>query len=248
MATACAFARPNTFSVGSPATTSRKWPASRSRVRNWRSMRSRVVAPTSAMNSGISGIVNAMIAAEIQSPNSTATITTSGHDHREEQLRQIQREVAVERVDPARGEDRQLTRALLAGAIGAERRDACQQRGAQLRLRARRGAARSELGRPGERPRAPATTANRTASGVCSWARPVAAENARATTSASSHACATISSALSDTERDRDEQERAGRARVPEQSRIERSHDAIMTRSASSGSLARRSPPGAPRG
>ncbi len=41
-------------------------------------MRSRVVAPTSAMNSGISGIVNAMIAAEIQSFQSTAAITTTG--------------------------------------------------------------------------------------------------------------------------------------------------------------------------
>ena len=41
-------------------------------------MRSRVVAPTSAMNSGISGIVSAMIAAEIQSFHSTAPSTTSG--------------------------------------------------------------------------------------------------------------------------------------------------------------------------
>ncbi len=36
------------------------------------------------------------------------------HDHGEEQLRQVQREVAVERVDPAGGEDRQLAGALLA--------------------------------------------------------------------------------------------------------------------------------------
>ncbi len=41
-------------------------------------MRSRVVAPTSAMNRGMSGIVNAMIAAEIQSFKSTAAITTTG--------------------------------------------------------------------------------------------------------------------------------------------------------------------------
>ena len=39
--------------------------------------RSRVVAPTSAMNSGISGMVKAMIAAEIQS-DTTAVSTTSG--------------------------------------------------------------------------------------------------------------------------------------------------------------------------
>ena len=41
-------------------------------------MRSCVVAPTSAMNSGISGIVSAMIAAEIQSSQSTAPITQTG--------------------------------------------------------------------------------------------------------------------------------------------------------------------------
>ena len=42
------------------------------------------------------------------------------------------------------------------------------------------------------------TTASSTASGVCNWARLSPPMNARATTSASSHACATISSALSE--------------------------------------------------
>ena len=41
-------------------------------------MRSFVAAPTRAMNSGISGIVNAMIAAEIQSFQRTTTTTTTG--------------------------------------------------------------------------------------------------------------------------------------------------------------------------
>ena len=41
-------------------------------------MRSLVEAPTSAMNSGTRGIVSAIIAAEIQSFHSTATITTTG--------------------------------------------------------------------------------------------------------------------------------------------------------------------------
>ena len=53
-----------------------------------------------------------------------------GHDHGEEQLRQVQREVAVERVDPAGGEHRQLAGALLARIVQAERRDALQQGGA----------------------------------------------------------------------------------------------------------------------
>ena len=54
------------------------------------------------------------------------------HDHGEEELRQIQREVAVERVDPARGEHRELAGALLARVLEAERRDALQQGRAQL--------------------------------------------------------------------------------------------------------------------
>ena len=41
-------------------------------------MRSWVLAPTRAMNSGISGSVAAMIAAEIQSAEAIATSTTSG--------------------------------------------------------------------------------------------------------------------------------------------------------------------------
>ena len=82
-----------------------------------------------------------MIAAEIQSFQSTATTTISGHDHRQEQLRQVEREVGVERVDPARGEDRELARALLARAVQAEPGDALQQRRAKLRLGAGGGSA-----------------------------------------------------------------------------------------------------------
>ena len=78
IAAACAFARPNTFSVGRPATTSRKWPPSRCRLRTWASMRSRVLAPTSAMNSGISGTVTTTIAAETQSRATSTASTTSG--------------------------------------------------------------------------------------------------------------------------------------------------------------------------
>ena len=55
-----------------------------------------------------------------------------GHDHGEEQLRQVQREPPVERVDPPRGEDRKRPGALLARAVNAELRHAPQQRAAQL--------------------------------------------------------------------------------------------------------------------
>ena len=41
-------------------------------------MRSRVPAPTSAMNSGISGSVNTTISAETQSRASTTTTTSTG--------------------------------------------------------------------------------------------------------------------------------------------------------------------------
>ncbi len=95
-------------------------------------MRSCVLAPTSAMNRGISGTVKAMIAAEIQSPPQHRRDHGDGHDHGQQQLRQVQREVAVERVDAAGREDRELACALLAGAVQSERRDPLQQRGAQL--------------------------------------------------------------------------------------------------------------------
>ena len=132
MLAACALARPNTFRVGSPATTSRKCPASRCRVRIWRSIFSRVAAPTSAMNSGIRGSVKAMIAAEIQSCETTAHEHDQRHDRGQQKLWQVQREVAVERVQPARGEHRQLAGALRARAVQAEPRDALNSARAQL--------------------------------------------------------------------------------------------------------------------
>ena len=75
-------------------------------------MRSRVSWPISTMNSGIRGIVKTMIAPEIQSSANTATTTTTRHDQREHELGQVQREVVVQRVQPARGQHRQLARAL----------------------------------------------------------------------------------------------------------------------------------------
>ena len=78
MAATWALARPKTLRVGRPATTSRKWPARRWRSFDWRSIRTLVDAPTSDMNSGISGTVTAMITAEIQSAPSTTMTTVTG--------------------------------------------------------------------------------------------------------------------------------------------------------------------------
>lgn len=77
---ACALARPNTFRVGSPATTSRKCPESRDSNCHWRSIRDWVAQPIITMKSGMSGRVPTMIAADTQSSvtirASTATGTT----------------------------------------------------------------------------------------------------------------------------------------------------------------------------
>ncbi len=78
MDSACAFARPNTFRVGSPATTSRKWPESRDSSRHCRAVWASVAHPISAMNRGISGRVATMIAADTQSPVTIRASTTTG--------------------------------------------------------------------------------------------------------------------------------------------------------------------------
>ncbi len=78
---ACALARPKTLSVGSPATTSRKWPESRDSSFHCLSIRDCVAQPMSIMKTGISGSVQTMIAADTQSSvtmrASTATGTTT---------------------------------------------------------------------------------------------------------------------------------------------------------------------------
>ncbi len=71
-------ARPNTCSVGSPATRSAKWLASRFCVRNRRATCSLVVQPIRIMNTGISGMVARMIRALGQSCRAIATIITTG--------------------------------------------------------------------------------------------------------------------------------------------------------------------------
>lgn len=78
MDSACALARPNTFSVGSPATTSRKCPESRDSSRHWRSIRDWVAQPMRIMKSGMSGSVTTMIAAETQSSVTILARTATG--------------------------------------------------------------------------------------------------------------------------------------------------------------------------
>ena len=78
IACACGLARPNTFSVGRPATTSRKCPAEPLQAAHLRVHPLARAAPTSAMNSGISGTVTITIAAETQSRASRNATTTTG--------------------------------------------------------------------------------------------------------------------------------------------------------------------------
>ncbi|GFN05443.1 hypothetical protein Smic_39990 [Streptomyces microflavus] len=78
---AWALARPKTLSVGSPATTSRKWPERRDSSCHCRSIRDWVAQPIRIMKRGMRGSVTTMIAAETQSSvtirASTATGTTT---------------------------------------------------------------------------------------------------------------------------------------------------------------------------
>nr|WP_249161932.1 hypothetical protein [Actinospica acidithermotolerans] len=79
----CPLVRPNAASVGSPATTSRKWPPRRWSAVNLRSISARVRRPMSTMNTGISGTVTAMMtadsgsAARIRIPISAGTTAAS---------------------------------------------------------------------------------------------------------------------------------------------------------------------------
>ena len=77
----CALARPKTFRVGSPATTSRKWCPSRLSVSHCRRVRASVALPTSTMNTGIRGRVSTIVTVATQSSvtmrASTATGTTT---------------------------------------------------------------------------------------------------------------------------------------------------------------------------
>ena len=72
------------------------------------------------------------------------------NDHRQKQLREIQLEVAVERVDAARREDRELAGAPLARADRAQSAHSREQCRAQLGLGTRRGPIGNELTHPGE--------------------------------------------------------------------------------------------------
>ncbi len=79
----CAEARPKTFSVVIPTTTSTKWPLSRPSVDHCRSTRFWVYMPMRIMNTGISGTVQATMIAESTSwvrmtmPTDSGTMTAN---------------------------------------------------------------------------------------------------------------------------------------------------------------------------
>ena len=78
MVCAWALARPNTLRVGSPATTSRKWWASRASRSNWRAWRAWAVQPISVMKTGISGRVTAIVAVASGSAPASRATTMAG--------------------------------------------------------------------------------------------------------------------------------------------------------------------------
>ena len=73
-----ALARPNTFSVGRPCTTSRKCPHSWASSRHWRRVCALVCRPARAAKAGISGSVTAITTPEIQSTAVTVASTAAG--------------------------------------------------------------------------------------------------------------------------------------------------------------------------
>ena len=190
IAAACGFARPNTFSVGRPATTSRKWPPSRCRLRTWASIRSRVVAPTSAMNSGISGSVN---------DDDRGRDPVAARAGRRARPRARSRPAR-----PAAGSARSSRRARRSRASPASpprpARAAGRRRwrASAARRAARTSRARSSGRRPSRRARRCAARTSTTASSAASAPRE---RSVPAITPASSHACATSASAAHHAER-----------------------------------------------
>ena len=78
MTSRCALARPNTFRVGSPDTTSRKWWESTASARQRCPAYLLVALPTSAPNSGMSGRVAAIVSPASGSARPTRTRTATG--------------------------------------------------------------------------------------------------------------------------------------------------------------------------
>ena len=132
MERAWALARPKTFSVGSPAMTSRKWPASFWSERMRAAVRSRVVAPTSAMKRGISGRLTAISDRTDPVGAGDDTDDRDGDDHGEEELRQVASEVAVEGVDARGHEHTELPRVASLESGGPERGERAARGTAQL--------------------------------------------------------------------------------------------------------------------
>ena len=126
--------RPNTRSVGKPATASRKWLPNRCSTASRRWVTSRVAIPIRAMNNGTSRTVPARIAG-------SDPVVGRHHPHdqqrrhdSEHQTRQVAREVGIEAVDPAGQQQREVGRPVPARTAGREPHGLPQHRHPQLRL------------------------------------------------------------------------------------------------------------------
>ena len=106
----------------------------------------------STMNTGIRGSVTAMMTAESQSWAATTASTVSGHDHGQDELRQVPGEVAVEGVDtPAWPGSRARRCAGRRARTGRRRGDPLRERRPQLGLDPGRAAIGGHVAVPGDR-------------------------------------------------------------------------------------------------
>ena len=102
------------------------------------------------MNTGIRGTVTAMMTADSQSSVHTATMTATGTINREHELREVAREVPVERIDAVRRERREVPIRCRAG-VGSIGCELLYQRDPQLGLHVARRAVGRHLGVPSDR-------------------------------------------------------------------------------------------------
>ena len=159
----------------------------------------------------------------------TAAITASGTITARQQLRQVQREVAVERVDPACREDRELAVRCSRGCPGraSAMRSSSAARSCDLARAEDRLAASSATHAIDARASTTASSTSQRSAQLCELRPP----RRRRDDVREQPRLRDDQQRAENAERYRDEQERAGRARVTEQSLVERPHGAIMTES-----------------
>ena len=151
MVSTCAFERPKTLSVGSPATTSRKWPDSRCSVRSWRSVWLRVAVPIEHHEHRDQGQRHGDDDGREPVLGGDHGQHGERHDHGQHELWQVAGEVAVEGVHTPRGQGHELAGALAAEGGRGVGRDPLRQRGPQLGLDPGRAAIGGHVAVPGDR-------------------------------------------------------------------------------------------------